>query len=403
MSSFQETALGVTTSKTENYGTTANVRVDLCTGSDTSLTSVHAVMSEYVVLGAGQSNQAMIRPASGAATFYSTVAAAVNAVADGGTVYLCNDISSTDAITVSKACTIETNGMDFKGMIVAGTGYEVTETATTPNVEKMLGKVHRTYVVTMKAGPVYIGGATASASEIVLTSSKGTTASVKESSYAVWTLAGGAWQPVQNYVTDASGKQVAVVTPDADNTNLPRGGAFWLVRQDATKPFYLYGQYTAAAVTATKVTAGTTAAPVLQLLASPKTALNLMTYDNSTESWQTMSGVSVIDVNAGSSGNLWSDLGSASGNSQTSFFIELLNNASGSSDPQVVGMSQVVSYTDLVSNGYISTGGLSPTGTVGSATPWTGTPYTVPEPSSGLLQLLGIGGLLLRRKEGGVA
>ena len=145
------------------------------------------------------------------------------------------------------------------------------------------------------------------------------------------------------------------------------------------------------------------AARVIAQNGDTKTALNLMTYDNSTESWQTMSGVSVIDVNAGSSGNLWSDLGSASGNSQTSFFIELLNYASGSSDPQVVGMSQVVSYTDLVSNGYISTGGLSPTGTVGSATPWTGTPYSVPEPSSGLLLLLGIGGLLLRRKEGGVA
>ena len=293
-------------------------------------------------------------------TYYSSLSSAVSAATAGDTVVLARESSA--SVTVSKALTINTKGFALSG-VTAGSGYELTQEGN---------------IVTIAApsGPVYISGASASASEIVLTSSKGSAASVKESSsptsfdsssasaasitpsatgnavryfkavegnslsentlglmrvesgakativavpwemlsatagqnipvtdivmttnltagdklyaydadakaYAVWTLAGGAWQPVQNYVTDASGKQVAVVTPDADNTNLPRGGAFWLVRQDATKPFYLYGQYTAAAVTATKITAGTTAAPVLQLLASPKTeafALNSISW-----------------------------------------------------------------------------------------------------------------------------
>lgn len=50
---------------------------------------------------------------------------------------------------------------------------------------------------------------------------------------------------------------------------LPRGGALILVRQDATKPFYLQGQYSEAKATAPTIATGTAAAPTYNLIAHP--------------------------------------------------------------------------------------------------------------------------------------
>lgn len=122
--------------------------------------------------------------------------------------------------------------------------------------------------------------------------------------------------------------------------------------------------------------------------------LELLYYNDSTASWEG-SGLTTIKTTGGATGTLWADLGS-NPDTTASFFIELVNYASG----QTVGVSQAMSYNDLVSNGYISAPGFA---SAGSAVPWNGGQYAVPEPSSGVLLLLGIGGLLLRRKEGGVA
>lgn len=136
-------------SSKEDNGTTANLRIDLCSGASgtdiSKLKSDYALMSEYVVIGAGKTDQAMIQPESGEATFYATIAAAVAACEEGGTIKLCNNITSTDTITISKAVTIDTNGMEFKGKFVAGDGYEMTKEETVLAIEKYLGKKHCTY------------------------------------------------------------------------------------------------------------------------------------------------------------------------------------------------------------------------------------------------------------------
>jgi len=150
-STFQDVVYGFSSTTAANYGTTANLRIDLCNGTDTSVNSVQALMSEYVVFGAGKTNQAMIQPASGQATFYATVSNAVAACAKGGTVKLCNDITSEDPIPVAKTCTLDINGMNCAGEIVAGSGYQITAvTNATVGVESYLDKNHRTYTF----GPV---------------------------------------------------------------------------------------------------------------------------------------------------------------------------------------------------------------------------------------------------------
>lgn len=156
-STYKEMEFGVYSSKDVDKGTTANLRIDLCTGSSgtniDNLRSVYALMSEYVVIGAGKTNQAMIQPESDKATFYATIAEAVAACEEGDTVKLCNNIDSTDEITISKAVTIDTNGMEFKGKFVAGTNYKMKLEETVLDIEKYLGKKHCTYTFELDAIP----------------------------------------------------------------------------------------------------------------------------------------------------------------------------------------------------------------------------------------------------------
>lgn len=111
-------------------GTLCLLEMRLATGirnmsgpKDWSYTEYVTTATRKFVLGAG-SKKAMIRPETGAATFYSTLAAAVDAVAVGGTVMLANDFA--DNVTVGKACTIDTNGFAFTGEITLGEGYSVS-------------------------------------------------------------------------------------------------------------------------------------------------------------------------------------------------------------------------------------------------------------------------------------
>ena len=161
-STFQNISFGVSSEEDANIGTTVNLRFDLCLGAvhtDISkLKSYYALMSEYVVLGAGKTNQAMIQPKSGAATFYATIAAAVAACEEGGTIKLCNNITSTDAITISKAVKIDTNGMEFKGTFVAGTNYKMTAEEKVLDIEKYLGKKRCTYTFELDAIPFTLPG-----------------------------------------------------------------------------------------------------------------------------------------------------------------------------------------------------------------------------------------------------
>lgn len=116
-------------------GTLCRIDMRLATGirnmsgpKDWSYTEYVTTATRKFVLGA-DSKKAMIRPATGAATFYSTLSNAVANVDAGGTVMLANDCA--DNVTVGKACTIDTNGFAFSGKITlaeAAVGYSISET-----------------------------------------------------------------------------------------------------------------------------------------------------------------------------------------------------------------------------------------------------------------------------------
>lgn len=71
---------------------------------------------------------------------------------------LCNDVTSTDAITVmGKSVTIDTNGFAFGGTVVPGRNCTLTTADATPDIEKCLGKVRRIFTVSRrKSGMVII-------------------------------------------------------------------------------------------------------------------------------------------------------------------------------------------------------------------------------------------------------
>ena len=77
-----------------NRGTLCVLRIDLCSGANkydvSKLKTIYTIGRRILVFGSG-SNKAMIRPATGAATFYATLNAAFTNVLDGGTVMLAND------------------------------------------------------------------------------------------------------------------------------------------------------------------------------------------------------------------------------------------------------------------------------------------------------------------------
>ena len=92
--SVQTLVCAVNNSASANRGTLCVLRIDLCSGANkydlSNLRSIYTIGRRFFVFGSG-SNKAMIRPATGAATFYATLNAAFTNVVDGGTVMLAND------------------------------------------------------------------------------------------------------------------------------------------------------------------------------------------------------------------------------------------------------------------------------------------------------------------------
>lgn len=76
-----------------------------------------------------------------------------------------------------------------------------------------------------------------------------------------------------------------------------------------------------------------------------------------------------------------------------SFYIELVNYNSGAKD--VLGSGETLAYTDMVNKGFILENPLSIT----AANVWHGGTYAAPEPTSGLLMLLGVAALGLKRRK----
>lgn len=85
--------------------------------------------------------------------------------------------------------------------------------------------------------------------------------------YFSWKLQGNVWTPAATVKKDAQGNDVAIQAPDASYA-LPRGKGLFLVRQDATKEIWLYGQHSTAPVSVA-VAAGTAELPAYTMIANP--------------------------------------------------------------------------------------------------------------------------------------
>lgn len=86
-------------------------------------------------------------------------------------------------------------------------------------------------------------------------------------------LQGNVWTPAATTKEDAKGNPVTIQAPDASYA-LPRGKGLFLVRQDATKEIWLYGQHSTAQVSVA-VAAGTAGTPAYTMIANP----NAVDYD----------------------------------------------------------------------------------------------------------------------------
>lgn len=80
-------------------------------------------------------------------------------------------------------------------------------------------------------------------------------------------LQGNVWTPAATTKEDAKGNPVTIQAPDASYA-LPRGKGLFLVRQNATKEIWLYGQHSTAQVSV-DVAAGTAGTPAYTMIANP--------------------------------------------------------------------------------------------------------------------------------------
>ena len=164
---IKSVAMAVSDKSGNNNGTLCKAMVELWKDDrapDYSSTGHKITNTVYIAgqklftLGAG-SNAAMIRPATGAATFYATLGAAMNAVADGGTVMLANDCDT--ALTLNKAGTYTFDTMGFAysgGEPAVGSGLKIVSQTTVDSSAKVLvpDAAATTYVIE-NAGTIECG------------------------------------------------------------------------------------------------------------------------------------------------------------------------------------------------------------------------------------------------------
>ena len=153
--SIKSVAMAVTDKSGDNAGTICKAMVELWesqkVGSTRITNTVYEVGAKYFVIGA-DSNKAMIRPATGAATFYSTLGAAMSAAADGGTVMLANDCDTALPLTKAGTYTFDTMGFAHSDEVSVADGLFVrSETAVDSSAKVLIADaVAKTYVVAQK-------------------------------------------------------------------------------------------------------------------------------------------------------------------------------------------------------------------------------------------------------------
>ena len=90
-------------------------------------------------------------------------------------------------------------------------------------------------------------------------------ATAKTPSYKLWVLGDNGWEGAETVKGGDDGKGIVTASMGGDE-ELARGGALILVRKEPSKPFYLYGQYTATSASL-NVVPGSDAAPAYSLVA----------------------------------------------------------------------------------------------------------------------------------------
>ena len=141
-----------------NIGTFCQLRIDLCSGANrydvSNLKTIYTIGRRYFVFGAG-SNKAMIRPATGAATFYATLGDAMGAVADGGTVMLANDCTEKPHFATAGTYIVDSMGFEYsfsgsEGGYTVAEGLSVTTEPVTSSAAALIpSAVAIKYVVTV--------------------------------------------------------------------------------------------------------------------------------------------------------------------------------------------------------------------------------------------------------------
>ena len=153
---LQNVTFGITNGSDDNKGTLCAIQLQLCSSSKLTITGTrHILSSTRVVLGAG-TNAAMIRPATGAATFYSTLVAAMDAAADGGTVMLANDCDTALPLNKAGTYTFDTMGFAASDAVSVGDGLFVKSETSVDSSAKVLVPDAKamTYVVAQKVASV---------------------------------------------------------------------------------------------------------------------------------------------------------------------------------------------------------------------------------------------------------
>ena len=135
----------------------------------------------------------------------------------------------------------------------------------------------------------------------------------------------------------------------------------------------------------------------VQVYNDTKTTLDVYSYNTSTKSYQELSNPESIPSMTAETGHLFADVGTVTeGNADAySYYIEVTGySISGASGWQ--NQSEVITYANAVADGHI-VDDLSAMAVMPTA--WTGGTYMAPEPTSGLLLLVGASLLALKRRK----